>query len=762
MQVVNNRLAPSEMVVDPAQIQKPSQIPPAGSNYLGLSGQKLVDVYNGTLPGDVDAQPAAKELLGTSPDTGGQSNADYVYNQVSALYKAQLPDFVSPSGNNVRSVVFVSGSSQGGFGAFHIPGPGGDFDRIVVDSLNAAGGYSAGSGLTSIAPVSIKIPHLFPIFRGADELLSVTHQADPRLKSARPTSVHDTLMSARQSAFALTHAVVAASLTPTKISSGIIDPLTANTYLPETYQLANANRDIFGLVASVDASAGGRQFLSTALLAAEIVECFQKVSGKGNPGRTDGESVSRVVTFKLTPEIALVPGFNTAVTQQWWNDGFPDFVNDNSQDDQSVDGNGAGVMFLEFLIDYLGVPLDRVLERMPSRSGAPLGETYVSLLTPYPELAKIAGSDGIAAFQKMVSLLQQYVTNPDGTLNLPADGNPFNGMPGAKHDGRVSGPTPDLASLARDAQSALSLETQLDQQMSALKATIQQIQTDLAPTPASGISPVTANQDVIVSQDEAVLRYGPPLVTSVAASLEQRVASYRAPQYDQTLQQDFWPHVYNELPGTGTRTDRLQVITGTNRAPVAVQIAGTIKSTKCERDGDLHIAFQPDDPSFPANQDPQEPPLELEIIYACLPVRQVDAQQAELNYTNPFDTSQLGPGTRILAAGPLIFDTAHGRPASDGTNVDFGLEIHPLAGMTLLSPGAPIPPSSPPIAQPVPPPTTPSPPPTTQPGPPSPAPLPTSTQLSTDLTSALGQLDALGRTVGNLSTLLQKMKEEAP
>ena len=50
---------------------------------------------------------------------------------------------------------------------------------------------------------------------------------------------------------------------------------------------------------------GGRQYLSTALFAAEIVESFQLLTGKANAGKTDGEAVSRVLAFKLAPEIAV-------------------------------------------------------------------------------------------------------------------------------------------------------------------------------------------------------------------------------------------------------------------------------------------------------------------------------------------------------------------------------------------------------------------------------------------------------------------------
>src|SRR5439155_27002310 len=247
---------------------------------------------------------------------------------------------------------------------------------------------------------------------------------------------------------------------------------------------------------------------------------------------------------------------------------------------------------------------------------------------------------------------------------------------------------PSAGSLPQDAQAALGLEVQIEQQLAGLKTALQQIQGDIS---GNAIAPARTRQDLQAAERAAASVYNPPLAASVVANLEQRVATYRAPQFDHTLQDEFWKHVYNELPGTGTHTDRLQVITGTNQAPVAVQISGTITSTKLEPDGDLHISFQPDDPNFPTNHGSGESPLEVEIIYAG-PVTQQDAKQAGVGYTNPFDISQLSQGTRIQAAGPLIFDRAHGKPAADGRNVEIGLEIHPLVGMTLLSgpvPGTP-------------------------------------------------------------------------
>lgn len=548
--------------IDPSQIQDPSEIPPSGAQFAGRSANGIVDVYTGTLAGDTDAQPSAKELLGTAVDTGALSNADYIYSNVSALYGGvDLPNFKSPSGNNVRSVAFVSGSNQGGYGAFHLNG-------------------------------------------------------------------------------------------------------------------------------------------------------------------------------KAQTEIALIPGFNSAVTQQWWQDSHQDWVNDNSQNDRSADGNGAGVMFLLFLNDFLGVPLDRILNAMPADNGAPLGKTYEALVKADSGLVNKAGRDGKAAFQAMISLLQN-TQSPDGSLNLPADGNPFPSMPNAKRGGLFAAkppvPVPATGSVAQDAQAAIGLESQIEQQLAALKAVLTQIPGDVTGSPTPAVLQARANLASKLAASKAAGPYKPNLPGSVVAHLDQEAGPFRAPQYDQSLQQDFWRHVYNELPGSGNHIDRLQVITGTNQAPVAVQITGTITSTAPQKDGDLHITLQPDNSNFPTNQSSAEAPLEVEIIYAG-PISQPDAEQAAQGYKNPFDTKPLGTGVRIQAAGPLIFDRAHGRPAADGMNVEYGLEIHPVVALTVLGSGAPPPPQPPANGG----------------------------QLSTDLTSALNQAVTLGQTLGNLTALLQKMQGEAP
>ena len=731
---------PNNATPDPTQIQSPSQIPPQGSVFAGLSPLGLVDVYFGTLPGDIDAQPAAKELLGSAPDTGALSNGDYIYQQVAALYGgADLPAVQSPSGNSVKSVVFVSGSAQGGYGAFHITGASqADFDRIVVDSLNVSGSYSAGSGIGAApSPASLKIARLFPIYRGTSDLLGMLHSSDSRLKLSKVDDIQKASSVARQSTSALKAALETGNVSapPQKVATALRQDMARHGHANLTSELIHSNQNLLGLLRSIARLGGGRQYLSTALFAAELVESFQLLTGKANSGQTDGEAVSRVIAFKLAPEIALIPGFSGAIAAQWFQDGAPDFVNDNSQNDQSVDGNGAGVMFLLFLNDYLGIPLDAILSHMPSTGGAPLSNTYLALLNDFPQLAQTAGSDGPSVFQAMVNLLKQNAQNADGSLNLPANGNPFPNMPGAKPGGLFTSKQMgklaalDTGSLPQDTQTAVSLETQIEQQLASLKTALQQIQNDLTPNAPPTAFKERLNEEHEPKEGDLKLAYGPPLVSSFISNLQHQANPFRAPEFDQTLQTEFWQHVYNETPGSGNNTDRLQVITGTNQTPLCVQITGTVSQTRAEPDGDLHIYFQPDDPNFPANQGAGLPPLEVEIIYAG-PVSQADAQAASANFQNPFDLSQLSGGTRLQASGPLIYDRAHGKLSSDGTGVALGIEIHPLVGMTILS------------SNPV--------------GPPP------NTTLGTDIASALGQAQTLAQSITNLVTLLQKIQSETP
>jgi hypothetical protein len=352
-----------------------------------------------------------------------------------------VPSFKAPTGKNVKSLVFVSGSKEGGYGAFHFPSSQTDYDRIVVDSLNVSGVYSPGA-IGSPLPVAtasaLNLPHLFRPYQLSECVLSVIDPEAPALQAATHEDFANALLKTSQSRLALAKYIESKS------------PSAAPIAISKQSQLSNANKldrlevgrrlvldsqQVLSLVHVAATILGGRKYLSTALVCAELVESFQLLAGKGDPGRTDGEAVSRVLAFKLAPEIALVPGFNSWVTQKWWLDGHPDWVNDNSQDDQSFDANGAGVMFLEFLNDYLGVSIEAILAHMPETGGAPLGQTYLALLNVRPDLAQVAGNDGMSAFRTMVSLLTQNTNNANGTLNLPANGNPFPGMPNSKQGG---------------------------------------------------------------------------------------------------------------------------------------------------------------------------------------------------------------------------------------------------------------------------------------------------------------------------------------
>jgi hypothetical protein len=281
------------------------------------------------------------------------------------------------------------------------------------------------------------IPHLFPMSRGPHGLRGITDPEANEMKAADTKSVRRALASFSQSRSALAKSIESHSYNalPGHAPGPVYERRAKMQRAGLIQELVKANRDVAALVGVATGMAGGRQHLSTALFAAEVIESFQLLTGKGDSRQTDGEAVSRVVSFKLAPEIALVPGFNSGVTQDWWTGGHPDFVNDNSQDDQSEKGNGAGVTFLFFLNDFLGVPIDTILAAMPTTGGAPLGDTYAALAGAQPGLAQVAGTSGESAFSAMIQLLLQNAQAPDGTLILPADGNPFPAMPNSQQGG---------------------------------------------------------------------------------------------------------------------------------------------------------------------------------------------------------------------------------------------------------------------------------------------------------------------------------------
>jgi hypothetical protein len=422
-----------------------------------------VDVYFGTLPGDIDALPAAKELLAIGRDTGGLSNADYIYSRIVSLYDADLPTQRSRSGADVKALVFVSGSRTGAYGAFHFPATDADthssvlaLDRIIVDSVESSGSYEPSSSLfaassevqfDSHAFRSGTGPHSLQPFRSGTgphslQLFDVINPNDPRLKQASREQIRNAHRIVAQSVLALKAALEAKSLSakPLQADSSHGPELSDAELVRE---LIAANREVLSLLGSVAEATDARRYLSTALFAAELTESFALMCNTAAPGQTDGEAVSRVVARKLAPEISLIPGFSSAVAQQWWQDGQKDYVTTNFAKDTDVDANGAGVMFLLFLTDYLGVPLAEVIRHMPPAGGAPLAQTYVRLLADYPRLEAIAGKDGTTAFAKMTALLREHALAPHGILNLPADGNPFPHIAGARHGGLFAPGTED-------------------------------------------------------------------------------------------------------------------------------------------------------------------------------------------------------------------------------------------------------------------------------------------------------------------------------
>lgn len=142
-------------------------------------------------------------------------------------------------------------------------------------------------------------------------------------------------------------------------------------------------------------------------LAAEIVEVFQAALNNGwDCGRTNGEALSRVLAFERQPEIAsdFMP-----TEQQWWAQGHPDYVTDNSADDRDQSGNGCGDLFLYYLHSQLTFGWDAII----AAGGSSLGATYQALTT-------YSGQQGFADFVAVLSSIDR-----GGALDLPASGNPF-------------------------------------------------------------------------------------------------------------------------------------------------------------------------------------------------------------------------------------------------------------------------------------------------------------------------------------------------
>jgi hypothetical protein len=142
-------------------------------------------------------------------------------------------------------------------------------------------------------------------------------------------------------------------------------------------------------------------------LVAEVVEVFEDALGNGwNCGLTNGEALSRVLAFERYQQLAV--DF-TQTEKDWWTNGHPDFVNDNSSDDRNQIANGCGDLFLYYLHGQLNFAWSDVVQA----GGDSLGSTYRTL----------AGYDGGQGFADFVAGLTSL--SQDGDLALPANGNPY-------------------------------------------------------------------------------------------------------------------------------------------------------------------------------------------------------------------------------------------------------------------------------------------------------------------------------------------------
>ena len=142
-------------------------------------------------------------------------------------------------------------------------------------------------------------------------------------------------------------------------------------------------------------------------LVAEVVEVFEDTLSNGwDCGQTNGEALSRVLAFDRYPQLAqdFMP-----TEQDWWANGHPDFVNDNSSDDRNQIANGCGDLFLYYLHGQLTFGWAAII----TAGGDSLGATYRSL----------AGYDGGQGFADFVAGLTAL--SRDGALALPPNGNPY-------------------------------------------------------------------------------------------------------------------------------------------------------------------------------------------------------------------------------------------------------------------------------------------------------------------------------------------------
>ena len=147
--------------------------------------------------------------------------------------------------------------------------------------------------------------------------------------------------------------------------------------------------------------------LANGFMVAELVEIFEAAINNGwQCGNTNGEGLSRVLAGERNANLG--PLF-TQTAQAWWQAGHADYVNSNAADDRDENSNGCATLFLFYLNKQLGFDWRTIT----TTGGATLGETY----------QKLTGKPGTQGFNEFISLLNSLAQG--GTLNLPANGNPF-------------------------------------------------------------------------------------------------------------------------------------------------------------------------------------------------------------------------------------------------------------------------------------------------------------------------------------------------
>jgi hypothetical protein len=147
--------------------------------------------------------------------------------------------------------------------------------------------------------------------------------------------------------------------------------------------------------------------LATGFMVAELVEIFEPAINNGWAcGNTNGEGLSRVLAGERNAHLG--PLF-VQTGQAWWQAGHADYVTSNEADDRDESSNGCATLFLYYLHHQLGASWEQIV----AIGGATLGDTY----------QRLTGKSGAQGFGEFISLLDGLAQG--GSLNLPANGNPF-------------------------------------------------------------------------------------------------------------------------------------------------------------------------------------------------------------------------------------------------------------------------------------------------------------------------------------------------